>query len=51
MTDTTGEMGAVLRDVTSNEYITMYCNNSGEWDWSAISHFILVLNSTMEVSG
>ncbi len=49
MTDTTGVMGAVFRDVNSNESFTMYCSNSGDWDWSAISHFIL--NSTMKVTG
>ncbi len=49
VTDTTGVMGALFRDVTSNESITMYCSNSGEWDWSAISHF--KLNSTMKVTG
>ncbi len=34
-----GAIGALLMDVSSNRSVIMYCNNNGEWDWSAL-HFL-----------
>ncbi len=30
-------MGALLMDATSNRSVIMYCNSSGQWDWSIIN--------------
>ncbi len=32
-------MGVLLMDVFSNRSVIIYCNNNGEWDWSAL-HFL-----------
>ncbi len=32
--DISGTMGALLIDATSNRSVIMYCNSSGQWDWS-----------------
>ncbi len=30
-------MSALLMDATSNISVIMYCNRSGQWDWSVIN--------------
>ncbi len=35
--DVSGTMCALLMDVTSNRSVIMYCNSSGQWDWSIIN--------------
>ncbi len=44
-------MGASLMDVTSNRSVIMYCNISGQWDWSIINstfnNTIVIDNNTI----
>ncbi len=47
-------MGALLMDATSNRFVTMYCNSSGQWDWSIINssfdNAIVIDNNTIVIN-